>query len=121
MNFNNAVQHTVEPGILAVFKFGGLARKKCWQNLNLVVAPRSVLRHSALQAEIILGDFNSAVSILTTKPLSLIPRQISWLYVIGREPSVCPTADTNIQEGVFTSTAGCDLGIVVHKCYMSNI
>ena len=87
------------------------------------------LCHSALQAEIILADFNSVVSTLTTKPPSLIPRQIFWLYVIGREPGMIdpacviygPTADTNIQEGVFTSTAGCDLGIVVHKCYMSNI
>ena len=85
------------------------------------------LCHSALQAEIILADFNSAVSTLTTKLPSLIPRQIFWVYVIGREPGmidpVCviygPTADTNIQEGVFT--AGCDFGIVVRKCYMSNI
>ena len=38
------------------------------------------LHHYALQAEIILADFNLAVSTQTDKPPNLIPHQIFWLY-----------------------------------------
>ena len=34
---------TVQPEIWVVFIFGGVAPRKSWLNLNLVVAPRSVL------------------------------------------------------------------------------
>ena len=39
------------------------------------------LHHYALQAKIILADFNLAVSTPTAKPPNLIPHQLLWLYV----------------------------------------
>ena len=45
--------------------------------------PRALLhalRHYALQAKIILADFNLVVSTQTAKPPNLIPRQIFRLY-----------------------------------------
>ena len=50
---------------------------------SVLTEPRALLhalRHYALQAEIILVDFNLAVSTQTDKPPNLIPHQIFWLY-----------------------------------------
>ena len=51
---------TVQPEICEVFKFGGMARKKCWQCLNLVVAPLSVLRHHKLCTRVYQGALPSS-------------------------------------------------------------
>ena len=65
-------------------------KKYNWQCVSRVEGHRAgwgqerysmyVLRHYALQAKIILADFNLAVSTLTTKPPNLNPRQIFRLY-----------------------------------------